>query len=322
MSILSLPFRVKPEEERFFDRYDAAIAEKTAFAEISDLMNKALHHVEEYRRLRIIEYPLRHMTLTETAVKNARAVYPSQEASVFTIARAIIMAIYGAAKWTLGLIGKIFKFIGSFFKREIKDAVKVIEDIGDVVPLCGSEVMGLGIAVQDVILIEKIVKSHSEKKDVVPTGTPGMKIDDYKRLYFEKFNAAVINEAKVSPKGILSNRPHGKRNARLNALGWTTKEVLLKGADSLTNSEEAVQSILDDLKDKSSDMKKIINLCESNGYVKNRFIEEKGPETIDAACLCSILVNDVKIIKQSEDVFTKMVYSVEKASKKYVAAKK
>ena len=320
MSLLELPYQIASEDELFFDKVDKAFDAYEDLAILTSEQAALQSCIDEYYRLLVLDKMMKNTSMTEIAYKNAKAIL-SEEASVFTIARAIVSAIFNAAKWVLSIIGKTFKFIASFFKREIKDAVKVLDNIAELIPLCGNEIISIGISRTNVQLLKNIIQAHSDKKDVVPQGTPGMKIDDYKKLYFTKFNAAVPNAAQVTPKGSLKSTPKATRNSRLSGLGWTTRDQMVDGANDLTGAEEDITSILQGLREKSADMKKIIALCESNGYVKNKFIEEKGPETIDAACLCSIVVNDVKVLKNAEDTFSKMVYHLEKASKKYVAAK-
>ena len=321
MSQPEITTQVPSEEAMFFGKVDRALDAYEDLAIITSEQAAMQACIDEYYRLLVLDKCLKGMSLTEKAYKNAKIIL-SEEVSVFTIARAIVTAIANAARWVLSLVGKTFKFIASFFKREIGDAKNTIDNISELIPLCGGEIISVGISKTNIEMLCRIVDSHSANKDIVPTGTPGMKIDEYRSLYFTKFNAAVIDAAKVNNKGMLKSTPKAVHNARLASLGWNSQTVMQKGADDLIGAEEDVSSILQDLRGKSSDMKKIINLCESNGYVKNKFIEETGPETIDAACLCSIVVNDVKLLKNAEDTFAKMVYLLEKASKKYVAAKK
>lgn len=320
MNPLELPYQAKSEDEKFFDKVDQAFNAYEDLAILTSEQAAMQACIDEYYRLLVLDKMMKNMSMTEIAYKNAKVIL-SEEVSVFTIARAVVSAIVGAAKWCLSLLGKTLKFVASFFKREIKDAVVVLDQIAGLIPLCGNEIISIGISKDNVDLLSRIIRAHDDKKDVVPTGTPGMKIDDYKRLYFQKFNAAVPTEAQVTPKGKLKSAPKAIRNARLSALKWTNRDQMNAGANDLITAEECISSILQDLREKSSDMKKIVALCESNGYVKNKFIEEHGPETIDAACICSIVVNDVKLLKNAEDTFTKMVYNLEKASKKYVTAK-
>lgn len=288
---------------------------------LMDLRSQLEMQLDQYFRLLDLQHTITKFKDTETFRKNIKATLPGMEANIFTITKAIVKAIYNAARFVLRIVGSAIRFVSQFFKRNLNDAKGVINNIAPTIPLCANEVITLGMTKGELDRLRTVMDAHLKAKDRTPETTTGMTIDAYKTLFFKTFNAGLPQEAQVDARGRLLHSINYTKNARLSYLGWRDQTSFAAGIDDLLHMQESVKGILTSIREQSGEMRKIVSYCEANGNVQNNLLQDRGPHTIDVACLCVILVNDMKILKKTEDVFTRMITSVEKASHNYVQAK-
>jgi len=304
------------------DFYNAQIRAIDDFAEITsctDIMNQYIDQYDTYTTI----VNLRRVAGTTESVKHAaEALIASTEVSIFTITGAIIKAIYNIAKFFLRLLGKIIKFVFSFFKHNNNDTRKDLEGISNYINLIQKDRISSGVRASELTTFCNIINEHASCVGLTPeTGSSeGMTIDSYKKLYYQKFNDTVKDFARVHPNtSELQNPINPIASATVFNLGWTSYDRLMNGLSDLDSAEKRISDTLKTLKDKSKDIKRLVEECESNGYVANKFIEAKSRDAIDAACFTTVLVKDLRKLKAIEDRFGDMATEMKKHAKKNVS---
>ena len=288
-------------------------------AEIISCVDIMKQYLDQFHILYMIDKIYVAKTFSPKVEKVIKACVPSTEVSIFSIAGAIIKALYNVCKWFLTILGKIWGWFFSFFKRTNKDTAKELDKFANLIPYAQGEVVSHAISVHEIESYCDIFASHAKGKNVSPQVSPGVKIPEYKVAYYNAFNAQMPDNAKVTAHGDLIKRPQSPSgSAKLGALGWTSADKCQKAIADMNAAEETIGGLLKELKAVSKDVKRIVIECEAHNYVPNSFIETKGPEAVNAACFVTVMVKDMKNLKNIEDRYGAMVTSMHNVCKKYV----
>jgi len=303
------------------DKFNSQLHETNELAEIISCTNTMSQYIDQFYTLYLIDKIYTAKTFSKKVEKVVQATVPSVEVSIFSIAGAIIKALYNVCRWFLTVIGKIVKWFFGFFKRNNKDTLKVIEKIDKLIPMSQNEIVGHAISEHEIKEYCKCFKEHCAAANVSLNPQSGTTIPMYKQMWFNAFNSKVSNAARVTMAGELIAKPLApSASNKLGPLGWTSSEKMREAIGIMDDAEEAINSQLKALKESSKDIKRIVIECEARDFVPNKFIEEKGPEAINAACFVTILFKDMRMLKRIEDRFGAMVDSAEKVCRKYVSS--
>ena len=301
------------------DKYNRQINETHEEAEIISCLDIMKQYLDQFHTLYMIDKIYSAKTFSPKVEKVVRASVPSTEVSIFSIAGAIIKALYNVCRWFLTILGKIWSWFFGFFKRTNKDTAKELDEFAHLIVYAQGEVVSHAISHNEIKAYCDIFKAHGQGKGVSPTVAAGSKIDQYKVAYYNAFNSRMPASAKVTAHGDLVTVPAYSSNSnKISSLGWTSGDVVRQGLNSLMVAEEEMNGILKELKATSKDVKKLVVECEAKNYVPNSFIETKGPEAVNAACFITVIVKDIRRLKNIEDKFGGMVTSMHNVCKKYV----
>lgn len=300
------------------DYYNNRLANLRAQSEFYGVVNGLLDAIDEFdTALLLCGLEIAHEIGTPVAMEALGDYVSKGSGSVISGVGTILKKVFNMGVWVLKTVKNMLTFAVKGFKGTVGGATRTIDKVGGRIKHMQDVKFSEGIHVKTCGRILDICKEHMF--DVKLGKLPPGKIDAAKASYITTFNNKMAPDAKIDKQFRMINPPQGLKNKTIKEAGGTSDAVLKKAGENLVVAERVLKERLDQLSERSGNVKQIINNLRSNGYKAKYFKPAESIQVLVVACNAAVLANDLKYLAVMEDKYTSMISVLGKKAGKFVA---